>query len=81
PWSVRICADDFLDIKLLTELFVDRPLNLNAGWFDLRHLINTSIYHAAVCHYHDKHGTWHHALNDAKAHRIGWLAWMGNKKR
>lgn len=81
PRSITICADDSLDVKLLTDLFVERPLNLNAGWFDLRHLINTSIYHDAVCHYHDKYGPWHHALNDAKAHRIGWLAWMDNRKR
>ncbi|CAN7632748.1 hypothetical protein [Massilia sp. LjRoot122] len=77
PRSVTVACDSYTDWELLLDaLDGERPGNL-AGRYDLRSLINNSTYHQAVCRYHELGGRpWHHALHDARAHRMGWLAWM-----
>lgn len=76
PRSVVIACDSEWDWQILGEV-IGRPLPANiTGRFDLRPLIDTTAFHRAVCHYHDRPGRpWHHALHDAHAHRSGWLAW------
>lgn len=81
PRSATIGCDSFTDYELLLDaLDGGKPANLS-GWHDLRPLIDSTVFHAAVCCYHDAPGhPWHHALHDAQAHRMGWLAWMDSKK-
>ena len=74
PRKVILAADSPIDIRLLMDLLGERPANVTEDWLDLRPLIDTTAYHAAVCKYHEKlDQPWHHALHDAKAHREGWL--------
>jgi hypothetical protein len=70
PRSVTIGCDSFTDYELLLDaLDGEKPANL-AGWHDLRPLVDSTRFHAAVCRYHD-----------AVEHRMGWLAWMDSKKK
>jgi len=82
PRQVRIACDSRTDIDLLIDaLDENRPDNLINETFDLRPLIDTTAYNSAVCRYHDQPGQpWHHALHDARAHRLGWLAWSDKNK-
>lgn len=82
PRRVTIACDSDRDWRLLgAALGGAMPANI-AGRFDLRALIDTTVFHQAVCAYHDRTGQpWHHALYDAHAHRAGWLAWMDKRRR
>jgi len=80
PRSVTLACDSFTDWELLLDALDGvRPPNL-AGRYDLRANIDSSIFHSAVVRYHELAGPWHHALHDARAHRLGWLAWQDSKK-
>ena len=80
PRSVILAADSIIDVKFVINL-VGYPSNLNPMWLDLKSLIDTTVYHNAVCQYHNDDRPWHHALCDAAAHRQGWLAWMAINKK
>lgn len=82
PRSVTIACDSQFDREVLgTVIGGPWPANL-AGWFDLRPLIDSTVFDKAVSAYHDQPGRpWHHALHDAHAHRAGWLAWMDQRRR
>ena len=80
PRRVFFSCDSYDDIKLVLALLGERPTNLIENWLDLRSLIDTSIYHNTVEMYHTPDKPWHHALHDAAAHRVGWLAWMDMNK-
>lgn len=82
PRSVTIACDSQFDREVLGAVIVGQwPTNL-AGWFDLRTLIDTTVFDQAVSAYHDQPDRpWHHALHDAHAHRAGWLAWMDKRRR
>lgn len=76
PPSVTIACDSYTDM----ELFLDaldhlRPMNLTAGYYDLRDAEATPTFQEAATHYHAQGRPWHHALHDAQANRAGWLAW------
>lgn len=81
PRRIEIACDSHIDWELLHVVF-DGELPSNVvGRFDLRSLIDSTIFHDAVCQFHDMNGqSWHHALHDAKAHRAGWMAWMDSRK-
>ena len=80
PGSVTIACDSVIDWKLLLDALGDiRPPNL-IGRYDLRGHIDSSEFHHAVVQNHERHGPWHHALHDARAHRQGCLAWQDRKK-
>ena len=81
PRSVQLAADSERDKSLLWRAFGDGlPPNLEPSLFDLRPLIDTTVFHHAVCQYHELVGCpWHHAGHDAHAHRAGWLAWMDQR--
>lgn len=78
PRKVVIACDSRTDWDLLLDaLDGELPANVVPHIFDLRNLIDTTVFNNAVCRYHDQpNQPWHHALHDAKAHRDGWLAWM-----
>jgi hypothetical protein len=82
PRHVQIAADSTHDRDLLWDAFGEGlPQNLDRKVFDLRSLIDTTVFNDAVCRYHDQpNQPWHHALHDARAHRAGWMAWMDKQK-
>ena len=82
PRHVVIGCDDRTDWDLLLDaLDGDLPGNVAGQPKSLRHLIDTTVYHEAVCRFHEQPGQpWHHALHDAKAHRAGWMAWIDRQK-
>nr|DAP29583.1 MAG TPA: Oligoribonuclease [Inoviridae sp.] len=82
PRSLTIACDSDWDWEILSKS-VGRPFPANiSGRFDLRPLIDTTVFHKAVCRYHDSPDQpWHHALHDAHAHRFGWLAWNDARRQ
>jgi hypothetical protein len=76
PVAVTIACDSYTDYELLLDaLDGERPANL-AGYYDMRPLGESAVFNEAVCAYHAVPGQpWHHALHDAIAARMGWLAW------
>ncbi|MCW3478657.1 hypothetical protein OL229_03620 [Neisseriaceae bacterium JH1-16] len=58
----------------MENLHGQRPGNLQ-GRVDLRPLIDFTEFHHAVESYHSPIRPWHHALYDARAHRIAWFAY------
>lgn len=81
PRKIILACDDETDLRLLRELLPEWPVNVMSGRHDLRPLINTTVFHDAVCSFHDQNQQpWHHALYDARALRAGWLAWMDSQK-
>lgn len=81
PRKTILACDDETDLRLLQELLPQRPVNVMSGRHDLRPLINTTVFHDAVCAFHNQtQQPWHHALCDARALRAGWLAWMDSQK-
>ncbi|WP_155627623.1 hypothetical protein [Burkholderia territorii] len=69
------------DFRFLLEMLSEsKPLNLAMVPFDLRPLIDTSVYHDAVMAHYSIGNREHHALVDARAYRKGWLAWMDARK-
>lgn len=77
PRKVVIACDSRTDWDLLLDALDGKlPSNVEPHIFDLRPLIDTTVFNNAVCRYHDQpNQPWHHALHDAKAHRDGWMAW------
>lgn len=82
PRKITIACDSSYDREVLGAV-IGRPWPTNlVGWFDLRPLIDTTVFDQAVSSYHDQPDRpWHHALHDAHAHRAGWLAWMDKRRR
>lgn len=81
PRSIIIACDSYQDWELLVDVLDgELPVNIT-GRYDLRALIDTTVFNQAVCQYHAQPGQpWHHALHDARAHRAGWLAWLDKNK-
>lgn len=80
PRQVTVACDSFTDWELLLDALGDvRPLNLT-GRYDLREAMGTPRFQHAAVRYHEIEGPWHHALHDARAHRLGWLAWRNDRK-
>ncbi|AOK42033.1 3'-5' exoribonuclease [Burkholderia vietnamiensis] len=81
PRAVQVACDSSTDWRFLLELLgTPLPENLADRYYDLRPLIDTSIYHSAVEAHYLRAPYAHHALVDAHAYRRGWLAWMDARK-
>lgn len=82
PRHVQLASDSTHDRDLLWDAFGEGlPENLDKKVYDLRPLIDTTVFNDAVCRYHDQPSQpWHHSLHDARAHRAGWMAWMDANK-
>jgi len=82
PRHVQAACDSATDFHFLLGLLgTPCPDNLAAHHFDLRPLIDTTVYDRTVAAYHRTDPRMHHALADARAYRSGWLAWMDSRKR
>ncbi|AWU99384.1 hypothetical protein ABWH74_002257 [Burkholderia vietnamiensis] len=81
PRAVQIACDSGTDFAFLLELLGNPPpINLAATYYDLRPLIDTTVYDQAVSSWYQKDNRMHNALVDARAYRRGWLAWMDARK-
>ncbi|WP_082722320.1 3'-5' exoribonuclease [Burkholderia mayonis] len=81
PRNVQVACDSATDFGFLLDLLGSPlPVNLASHYFDLRPLIDLSIYDQAVSAYYQIDNRVHHALVDARAYRHGWLAWMDSRK-
>lgn len=81
PRSLQAACDSARDFDFLLHLLADvRPRNLKMTYYDLRPLIDTTVYHRAVMAHYESDNREHHALADARAYRKGWLAWMDARK-
>ena len=80
PRSVQAACDSDIDWRYLLQLLGERPANLASQRRDLAGLINTASYNHTVSAYFAKGNPEHHALHDARAYRLGWLAWMDARK-
>jgi hypothetical protein len=82
PRHVQLACDSPIDRDLLlTAVGGAVPFNVSPMLYDLRPLIDTTVYDKAVARYHEHPAhPWHHALHDALAHRAGWLAWMDQNR-
>ncbi|WP_175946369.1 hypothetical protein [Caballeronia sp. BCC1704] len=82
PRYVQAACDSATDFRFLLQLLGEpRPENLDERYFDLRPLIDTTVYDRAVSgFYQTDDARIHHALVDARAYRRGWLAWMDLRK-
>lgn len=81
PRQVQVACDSDTDFRFLLDLLgAPRPANLAPRYFDLRPLVDTTIYDRAVTAYYRADNRAHHALADTRAYRRGWLAWMDASK-
>jgi len=81
PRDVQVACDSDNDWRFLLELLgTSRPPNLAPRYFDLRPLIDTTIYDRIVTGCCQTDNRIHHTLTDARAYRRGWLAWMDARK-
>jgi hypothetical protein len=80
PRETQAACDSSIDFRFLLGLLGEPlPVNLSRAYYDLRPLIDTSVYDRAVSRAYECAGRLHHALADARAYRRGWLAWMASK--
>lgn len=79
PRKVQVACDSETDWQFLKALLDVLPANLARDRYDLAQLITNSIYHHTVIGYFQKGNPEHHSLHDARAYRLGWLAWMAQK--
>jgi hypothetical protein len=81
PRHVQAACDSATDFRFLLALLgLPRPGNLDGEYFDLRPLIDTTVYDRTVASYYRTDPRLHHALADARAYRRGWLAWIDSHK-
>lgn len=80
PRSVQAACDSEIDWRFLLRLLGDRPSNLAVQRHDLAPLIDTATYNNTLTAYFAKGHPEHHELHDARAYRLGWLAWMDSRK-
>lgn len=79
PGRVQIACDSAHDRDLLWDALEDGlPSNLETSVRWLAWESEERVFHDAVCAYHDQpNRPRHHALHDAQAMRLGWLAANG----
>lgn len=81
PRSVQVACDSEIDFRFLKVILSECwPDNLEMKYFDLRPMVDTTVYDQAVNRYYTPDRPPHNALADAQAYRLGWLAWMDANK-
>lgn len=82
PRSCQIAADSEIDFQFLKAILgKDWPANLDPKMFNLRGMIDSTVFdHAVNEHFLSANVKPHHALHDARANRRGWLAYCDAKK-
>ncbi|SDE51119.1 hypothetical protein [Paraburkholderia lycopersici] len=81
PRAVQAACDSETDWRFVLDLLDQSlPTNLANRYYDLRPLTDTTIYDRTVAACYTAEAHEHHALADARAYRLGWLAWMDARK-
>jgi hypothetical protein len=81
PRKVQAACDSSTDFNFLLGLVGSPcPINLAPDYFDLRALIDLTVYDRSVAASYKSDQRLHHALADARAYRRGWLAWIDSRK-
>jgi hypothetical protein len=76
PESVQVACDSETDYRFLKAILANCwPDNLEKRYFDLRPIVDTTIFDRAVQCYYAEDRPMHNALADAQAYSLGWLAW------
>jgi len=76
----QIAADNQVEIRFLDQLLGKGwPANLKDEWIHIGNMVGSPAFTKATEAYYNLHedGKQHHALVDARANRVGWLAWAG----
>lgn len=82
PRSIKIACDSETDFRFLKQVLGKNwPEKLDRNYFDLRPLIDTSVYDRTVQNCYDDQNPPHNALNDARSYQRGWQAWMSDNNR
>lgn len=83
PYQVQIACDSVHDRDLLWDALDEGlPANLDPKRHTLASVVDSAPFRKAVFDYHAQPDhPWHHALHDAQANRVGWLAWMATQKQ
>ena len=76
PFELKIARDSITDWELMLDALNGiLPINIK-GSHDLSPIIDHPIFNEAMDKYHENlKQPRHHALHDARATRLGWLAW------
>lgn len=78
--SILAC-DSYFDIDLFQQVVGEPwPGLLSTSRVDLTEVLSNPQFLHAQANYHSSGHTYHHALNDARALRAGWLAWRDGGK-
>lgn len=73
--EVVIACDFKGDLELLHDALGDElPPNLKPEWFNFSEYKDSYFFYFAAADYHNQGNPRHHALHDARAHRLGVLA-------
>ncbi|MHB1491447.1 MAG: hypothetical protein ACYCTH_13290 [Cellulomonas sp.] len=81
PRSNQVACDYEIDFRFLQEiLYGFWPENLEKRYFDLRPLVDTTVYDKTVQSYYSPERPMHNALADAQAYRLGWMTWIDANK-
>lgn len=76
PRSIQVACDSETDFRFLRDaLGNDWPEKLDRQYFDLRPLLDTSVFERSTLQFYQNDQPMHNALADAKALREGWQAW------
>ena len=78
--AVTLACDWPMDFKLALELLGKPPANLALDYYDLALLLDVEVYSASANRYYTRSRPPHHALHDARANRLGWLAWKSAER-
>jgi hypothetical protein len=82
PRSIQLACDSEIDFRFIHEILYGHPWpeNLEKRYFDLRPMVDSTVYDKAVQHYYASEHPMHNALADAQAYRLGWMAWIDANK-
>ncbi|WP_432261728.1 hypothetical protein [Cupriavidus sp. TMH.W2] len=81
PRSIRIATDSPIDFQILANLLTGEwPQNVAVDRYDLRAMVDSGAFHHAAQRYFGPGRHEHHALHDARALRLGWLAYIDARK-
>lgn len=82
PRSIQVACDSETDFRFLKQVIGSNwPEKLDKHYFDLRPLIDTTVYDQAVQNYYDVDNPPHSALADAQSYQRGWQMWMSVKNK
>lgn len=81
PRHVQVACDSETDFRFLAAILSECwPKNLDKRYFDLRPMVDTTVFDKAAQRFYTVESKPHNALADAQANRRGWLSWADTYK-